>query len=300
MFNGNVTVRVAMEDSEVEMFGLDLKNLGRDDGLFFEALTGKIGAGTALITLEIPRTRNLMPFVCKRNGTHQFTRMRDHEDDTQAVFTLRVPIREGSSGLYTKYPENNFHCVLFGENGAFEVWQVAIVSQEGPLWFTAQLLYAGQGFRGEDGMIVFPDPKFAHWEGLAQHLREIMYRRKLLSLSAYQPESEALAQAARDPLKDGEGEVVWFNLAMGTGLIETAKGPAKVHWSKIDPTPFGGSAPGYLTGGMRISYGARVPVEENLGRQESMAEVVRNLRKERREKPRSTFLYQVEGVQILG
>lgn len=140
----------------------------------------------------------------------------------ERVYQWRVPVLRGPSGHYLK-PHQNFVRVLEVDlYGAFSLWEVALVAQDGELFVAQQRVYETRCY--EDGGVVvcpFFEGQDRSWPGLVEILRAIFANRveTLLPVSAHEP-----AQPIAADLGEGEGVVLFYSFAKDFGAIRLANG----------------------------------------------------------------------------
>jgi len=191
---------------------------------------GYLEAGqSALLEIAFPSDREVWP-VWPVRVDGQKNIMHAHDDsEVESVILCRTAIRlkESQSGVaHTQYPDNHVRLLRRVGPSAVELWEIALVSQNGVFWVTTQKTYSIAVGIDESGEFVCP--QFAErWPQLVSFLSELF-------------EDEELPVIADDPivetpatLTENQGIVLWWNAAQQMGAIATAKGNARVHWSQI-------------------------------------------------------------------
>jgi len=165
------------------------------------------------------------------DGKKNVILMKNHSrDPSVALFSMKIPAKDENYGvLVTEYPQNNLRLLILKEEGRFEVWEIAIVSQDGLFFLTEQMDYEAQCFLDDTGEVVCP--RLAKWPQLIQLLASLVKKEELLSISQYIP----LPTPKADDLPFQQGRVVWWNYAQGLGAIVIDKKgtQAKVHWRDL-------------------------------------------------------------------
>lgn len=240
-----ITVRVLSEGEELK---------AGEDGCLGEELTD--------LRLEcfIQGRKSLMPICFSVDGQKNITLMKNHSlDPVVSLFAQKVPVTLTDSGvLTTKYSTNNLRVATFGQGqtGRFEIWEIAIVSQDGLFFLTKQRSYESQFFRGKDGQILCPD--FEKWPQLVEKLEPIMRDKKLLPISQYSP-----SPIPAEDLPQKQGRVIWWNLALQMGAIVLDKKgiAARVHWKHLLPNIDGSLRA--LKAGQLVSFQKLLPITNN-------------------------------------
>jgi len=161
------------------------------------------------------------------DGKKNITPMKNHEAPG-SLFRKKVPIERAANGVFTtKYPNNNFRILVLETGGNFEIWEVAVVSQDGMFFLTEQLTYQSRLFQGDNGILC---PELEKWPQFLEFITPLVENQSLLSKHQTPPPA-----AAAKNLPRGQGIVLWWNLAMQMGAIGLdEKGTvARVHWKGI-------------------------------------------------------------------
>lgn len=146
-------------------------------------------------------------------------------------FTRQVPIVARVSGYqYTQYPTNLAFVAQVELTGEVLVHRVALVSNQGKMFFLHEIEYAGQGYsRNELLGILFPGLEY--WPELAGELGRVLRTNSInLPVAKNIP---ALLRSTPEGLKEDEGRVVWYNSAMGMGVVVTPMITARVRKENI-------------------------------------------------------------------
>lgn len=151
------------------------------------------------------------------------------------VFVIPIQILEERTGLkVTKFPTNHVKVVRH-DSRLFRMWEVAVSAQNdnGRVGFflTTQFLYGSPIFRNREGKLLLPEYEgFNRWPQLQGYLDIVLQDKDKLPVLTAPPQRKSVPTSE---LKDGEGIVIWYNLARGYGAIATRRGNARVHWSQI-------------------------------------------------------------------
>lgn len=213
----------------------------------------RIGSEQFGLRCSIPKREKLMPLCFNVDGDKNITLMKlRSEDERFSVFSKKISVTKTDFNiLTTHYPENNLRILFPEEKGRFEIWEVAIVSQDGLFFLTTQMAYEAKYFKEEDGKVICPRFEWeTKWPQLIKIIKSIFEREELPPISEYVTPSLSKAEG----LQKNQGVVVWWNLAQGIGaIVLDEKGTtAKVHWKGIQPNPKGRLR--YLLPGQIISY----------------------------------------------
>ena len=196
------------------------------------AAGGKVGwlvAGkSALLTIRM-RSAQIWPIAV--DGKKDIVLRRDKSDDPDVqIYPTSIAIKESQvSGVaHTEYPDNHVRVLRHTDGGNVEMWEIALVSQDGLFWITVQKTYDIACGRDASGQ--FFCPTFAEkWPQLVELLAKLLTDIDLPVGVAPQPGIRPLISG----LKSNEGIVLWYNLAQQMGAIATNQGQARVHWSQI-------------------------------------------------------------------
>lgn len=202
---------------------------------------------------SISKREKLIPLCFSVDGKKNITLMKlRSEDEHFSVFSKKISITKTNSNiLITRYPENNLRILFPEEKGRFEIWEVAIVSQDGLFFLTSQMTYEAECFRGKDGKVICPRFEWeTEWPQLMEIVKPIFEGVELQPISEYLPPSPPKAEG----FPKNHGKVVWWNLAQGWGeiVLDERGTTAKVHWKGIQPNPKGRLR--YLLPGQIISF----------------------------------------------
>ena len=198
----------------------------------------RIGSEQFGLRCSIPKREKLMPLCFSVDGKKNITLMKlRSEDECFSVFSKKISITKTNFNiLITRYPENNLRILFPEEKGRFEIWEVAIVSQDGLFFLTTQMAYEAKCFKEKDGKVICPRFEWeTKWPQLIEIIKSIFEREELPPISEYVAPSLSKAEG----LQKNQGVVVWWNLAQGMGaIVLDEKGTlARVHWKGILPDP---------------------------------------------------------------
>ena len=139
--------------------------------------------------------------------------------------------------FFTRYPANNLRLLRLEPTGEFHIWEIAIVSQANEFFLTAQETYSGSCYRSDDGLAC---PKLNTWPQMIQLFADIIGEAGIANLPglvAYSEDTKPPSRFLETPDGKPTGMVLWFNMAMGIGVINTEKGQARVHWTQAPKRP---------------------------------------------------------------
>lgn len=147
-----------------------------------------------------------------------------------SLFSIKIRIEKNlTGGYFTEYPRNNMRIIIFGENGKFEHWEVAIVGRQSSFFLTKQKTYGAQFFKTGDG-ISCPDFK-EKWPQLIETISPFIRKKGLFPISQYSPPKPKVYSN----LPEKQGVVIWWNCAQGLGIIRLRDGKLlRVHWKNIN------------------------------------------------------------------
>lgn len=217
---------------------------------------GEITGGKLQLRCSIQK-QNPMPICFLVNGSKNVLPIKDRSSNQIVSFFIRkVPVEQIDNGVFTtKYPNNNLRLAVFGTTGKFEIWEVAIVSQDGFFFLTEQMPYSSQFFRGENNQILCPDFD-EKWPQLIEMLKPVMEKQELLPISEYITSPTLKTEG----LRQRQGKVIWWSLVLQMGLIvlDTKGTVARVHWKNLKPCMNRGLRK--LTAGQVVSFQRLLPI----------------------------------------
>ncbi len=242
--NARTVVRVNQGDAFVPMNGVSVKVVAFDardshhDRPVRMAISddGFIGSRFRpgdTIGLELCVAANMNVLVVNVDGQKNVTPAENlSREHRQSVYRLKMVVKPGSRrSTYVKYPENNIRMLQFNGDGSFQLWEVAVVAQNGNYFITSQVTWEGQCYY-EDGRVTCPI--FDEWSQMCSVLEDFVS--KFPGMKAALPRRR-ISSPKTDPntegLQTGYGRVLWYTLSMGLGAIQTKDGVVRVHFSVI-------------------------------------------------------------------
>lgn len=221
---------------------------------------GEMTEGKFRLKCFAQRRDGLMPICFLVDGQKNVAMAGDHSRDPNVrLFAKKVPVEKLDSGVFTtKSSTNNSRLVIFGAAGRFEVWEIAIVSQDGFFFLTEQMTYVSQFFRGEDDRVLCPEFE-EKWPQLIEMLRPVMEKQELSPISTYVPSPAPKAEG----LQKQQGKVLWWSSALQMGLLVLdEKGTvARVHWKNLPPSMNGSLRK--LEAGQLVSFQKLLPISKS-------------------------------------
>lgn len=135
--------------------------------------------------------------------------------------------------LYAKSPQNTINLLEVADSGQAVLWDVALVSQGGRdnFFVTIQRKYVFRCFKDGEGRLACP-AFLEKWPEFVGRIAELTMDKVngFAMVEEYEPEAEF----DNSGLFDGQGRVLWYNLASGFGAVILANGEtASAHWSKV-------------------------------------------------------------------
>lgn len=189
----------------------------------------------------------------------------DH--DGPAIYQAGIQVKYNGEVFHTEYPNNHLRLLTLGEAGNVQIWEIAIISQNGQFFVTRQKTWDTWCYHDDDRLAC---PLFEGLKGWPQMVAVLgnLFAEKLGELP---PISE---KKKEDPNRndakvfaENHGFVIWFNLAQMLGVIKTTEGPARAHWTNIVRNNGG---PAHLKQGELVSYDWLRPPVMTKGRETSM------------------------------
>ena len=179
---------------------------------------GNIGSnGLESIELKTTLDSDLVPIHV--DGAKNVSRIRIKK----GVSSIRMGLRreERNTTAFSIYPENHLRLLSLSEE-RIAMWEAAIVSQRGTFFLTFQETVNIALKEGIGGILYGMASQLQKWPQMKAFLENLLGKQLLIL-------------AEENPRKIREWRVIWYNLAQGMGAIQTPKGAARVHWSKVDP-----------------------------------------------------------------
>lgn len=155
------------------------------------------------------------------------------------LFRQRVPIKLSLEKVpHTEYTSNHLRVVKLYADGRTELWEIALISQDGNFFLTVQRTYDVRCYyhNGEEG-VVCPYFQAPHheWPQFVVILKQLFVGEvgvgNLTRGTRYQPEPVL----SSNDLAPNMARVTWWNAAQGFGMVMTPEGPARLHWSQVTP-----------------------------------------------------------------
>ena len=215
---------------KLEWLGICLELKGKDEDDIPITEDGRVGyleAGysvTLTVLVDGPNT-----WVVEVDGKKNVTVRHPLADAPAGTYPTKIHLHESetSASAYTQYPANHVRLLRYIDDGVVEMWEVALISQDGCFWATSQKTYDIACGRSEIGE--FLCPRFEQkWPQLVEVLERLLEGKEL---------SHEIARFKEKPVSKGPtnriGSVVWWNYAQQLGAIATGRGQVRVHWSQI-------------------------------------------------------------------
>ena len=228
---------------------------GRTKPIAVDGHVGQLKEGVAEIWAKVDLRYTSITWGVNVDGQKNVVlkKNRAEADEDGAVYVCRIPIKVGLTGtLHTEYPGNHLRLIRL-DGRKVQIWEIALVSQNGEFFVTEQMTYMVNCYR-DNGKLTCP--QFQKWPQMIELLNKLLADKmdRFSPISEYQPEDEVTA----DVLEKGQGWVLWWNCAQGLGAIITPDGALRVHWSEVAKRP----RLAYLVAGEIVRYdGIRLPVQ---------------------------------------
>lgn len=206
-----------------------------DDGYL-----GKLKGGKVTIRVEVQPNRPVLGYIM--SGDKDIQPAEDIAPKLTPprkgrVYVVDVNIVESIDRFpTTKYPRNNIRLLEFVDFSLVRLWTVAIVSQWGDFFLTIECPHEGRFYRsGEKVVSPYYEKKRPT---LIPHVATLLGRNveRLPSIDQYEAAVEQPLRPDQEKIlrHPNLGIVEWWNFAMGTGGIVTARKAARVHWAQIE------------------------------------------------------------------
>jgi len=230
LLNGisGVKVEVFYQESPTASWDkLDCKESGllgtftNTDGAFKLVVETDRGDSPRFLSFLVDGRKNLVP---RRSRTDTTTYLR---------FVQRMQIQ------VTKSQENPEHFINYAENNIrlvqiagceLKMFEISIISQNDKFFLTIQQTYGFRCYRDRTQVRI---PAFdTKWPQLVEFLRPYL-EPDLEHLPPIADAADETGTVDAADLQDGQGVVVWFNVASGMGVIKTRNEDVRLHRSQI-------------------------------------------------------------------
>ncbi len=219
----------------VYLADLDKKLDPEDDGFFFwlprdEKLKFKLEVRT-------PRLPHLRVIVVQGKSKKISNKKDETPEDRVASYKRTIPTEEVVSAMeesYSTKPKNHNLRVVVIKDKIFELWEISIITlimgDRANYHLVIQKTYSANLYR-KDGRIYVPESEFVGydtWSDLQDLLEEMV---DVQTLKEFTVERSATKNGLG--LSGNLGQVIFFNLSNMWGFVQTAQGPAFLHWRQI-------------------------------------------------------------------
>jgi cold shock CspA family protein len=189
------------------------------------------------------------------------------ETPEQKLYLNAVEIKTNGQVFHTEYPNNHLRLLVIGKKGNIQIWEIALISQDGEFFVTQQKVWNTYCYNNYERVScpLFEGPK--GWPQMVEILKGLLSNRidRIALVSEAKEEDVNLDNTV--VLEAKMGVVVWFNQAQGFGVIKTNQGPARVHWTNIDRK---NSRRAYLEPKETVNFKQLVPPRITKGRKTAM------------------------------
>jgi len=205
---------------------------------------GELGNFTAQdeIVLQVSVISSLAPqlpgnFIgLSCDGEHRVTEKKNHSNVPgitvyRSVIPVKATTERGGRTVtvspFCCHPTNHIKVAELYKNGHVKMWEVAMVSENGNFFVTVQQTYDTWAYR-ENGKVTLP--ALNRWLSMMKVLNKHLDPRRLKDIAEFTSTPEITA----DGLENNQGRIAFFNKAMGFGIVKTANGDEKIHWTELD------------------------------------------------------------------
>ncbi|MEX1064121.1 MAG: hypothetical protein WED06_02215 [Candidatus Paceibacterota bacterium] len=219
----------------IYLAGLDRKLNPEDDGFFFwlprdEKLNFKLEVRT-------PRLHSVRVIVVQGKSKKISSKKDETPESDIASYRRTIPTEEVVSAMeesYSTKPKNHNLRVVVIKDRTFELWEISIVTlimgERANYHLVIQKTYSANMYR-KDGRIHVSEnefPGYSTWSDLHNLLEEMVDVQTLDKFAG-----ETVATKNGFELSGNIGRVIFFNLSNMWGFVQTAQGPAFLHWRQI-------------------------------------------------------------------
>ncbi len=181
--------------------------------------------GFAKLRVRISTTASYIGYDRNEHNTG-VEMLRNSGSNESPAYQRTVPILQvGGQRVYYPDSKAGIWLLAVGTDGIARVFLVALNAQESRLFVTYTALYERRCYRDESEKVVCPG---------MEEMWGPEITRLLGGIDVKLPELSTCVPAAPDTetFPEGIGRIKWYNLRLGIGIVRTANGEARTHWSE--------------------------------------------------------------------
>lgn len=245
--NGVAVYLKVNQDQVIPAVGGYIGELEKEDLIELTAWTGKNFHGFLVTGKKNSNERLVTP------------RKNQAKEPHYAVYKQTVAMMTNPQGaVFPRPKQNDIRLLELGDGGAFRIWEIALISQDGHFFLTKQCAYEARCYRGGKEGDKLVCPQFVNWPDMLSWL-EALYAEHLEALPHIGEQLPPQSALPAEKLAPETARVIWWNLREQYGMAAvdksvSANSVARIHWSQVAPRSENGLA--YLTAGELIRYQA--------------------------------------------
>ncbi|MFA5933846.1 MAG: hypothetical protein WC795_01315 [Candidatus Paceibacterota bacterium] len=198
---------------------------------------GKLGLGKYELKVAVSSKEKDKIFCIAVDGNKHVSLRKMLPTDEEGVeyCKTKIMVKEGNDKTHHTEPvENNIRFLRILGKGAMELWEVALISQGGSFFITAQCVYNFRCYRNNnDGVLC---PQFERWPEMIVLVESLILLygdvKELPSINGYMPKKNKV-DGFNGQLDEKTAITDWFNLVNGYGAARSRFGARRVHWSEL-------------------------------------------------------------------
>jgi cold shock CspA family protein len=185
------------------------------------------------------------------------------ETPEQKLYLNAVEIKTNGQVFHTEYPNNHLRLLVVGKKGNIQIWEIALISQDGEFFVTQQKVWNTYCYNNHERVScpLFEGAK--GWPQMVETLKGLLSDQIAHLPSIEGKKEEDINLAGTKVTRSNSGVVVWWNQAQGYGVIKTPEGVAIAHWSNITRP---NSQRAYLLPNEQVNFKNLVPSRSTKGR----------------------------------
>ncbi len=252
--------------SQIEGTAISIALNGTPINVGSDGHIGKImGLCTARIEVIVSKEKINSVFAITVDGKKNVILKKNLSEtpDKLKIYRNNIEVKSNGQVLHTEYPNNHLRLLAISKGGNIQVWEIAIVSQNGDFFVTQQKTWDTFCYNNHERVScpLFEGPK--GWPQMVEILKNLLTDQIDQLPLISQKKKEDINLQNTKILINNRGVVVWFNQAQGIGVIKTIEGPARAHWKDINRK---NSRLAYLKPGELVSFHSIVPPRLTKGR----------------------------------
>ena len=198
---------------------------------------------SAILSVPIasPQNKSINCFTTDKDKNIELRKSSGNGHGT--LFNQNIALKVNERGVcHTRYPNNNLRLIKMIYGGRMEIWEIALVSQNGSFFAPTQKTYEAK-FYWDKKMGKIVCPRFdKNWPQIVEFGKNLLNEEDMLEpiekhesdlAERRKNEKEAASYRLAMLKKPNTGYVLWWSHAQGYGAIKMYNYIARVHWKEI-------------------------------------------------------------------